>query len=152
MIQPSQAAANDIKRLKSKLIQPNLLFRLTVKPGGCFGWFHDMSFSDEQALADCDHVFTSNDIQVVVDTKTLKQIQGLKIEYSEDLMGGGFRFYNPQAEKVCGCGICFSVNSEQLFVWEELETGDVLRRGLRRACGRKQKLRLARRPVRRADW
>ncbi|MCJ8281054.1 MAG: iron-sulfur cluster assembly accessory protein, partial [Rivularia sp. ALOHA_DT_140] len=33
--------------------------------------------------------------------------------YSEDLMGGGFRFYNPKAETICGCGNSFSVNSEQ---------------------------------------
>ena len=111
MIKLSQAAADEIQRLKSKQKQPKLLFRLAVKPGGCSGWFYDMSFNDEQALTDCDRVFTSKNIQVVLDAETLQHTQGLTIEYSEDLMGGGFRFYNPQAESVCDCGNSFSVNS-----------------------------------------
>ena len=114
MIKLSQAAADEIQRLKSKQKQPNLLFRLTVKPGGCSDWFYDMSFDDEQALTDCDRVFTCKDIQVVLDTETLEHTQGLTIEYSEDLMGGGFRFYNPQANTVCGCGNSFSVLAERV--------------------------------------
>ncbi|MEO1373463.1 MAG: iron-sulfur cluster assembly accessory protein [Cyanobacteria bacterium J06635_10] len=108
MIQISQVAADEIQRLKSKQKQPNLLFRLTVKPGGCSDWFYDMSFDDEQTLADGDRIFTCNEIQVVIDGATLEHIEGLAIEYSEDLMGGGFRFYNPQAKTICGCGNSFS--------------------------------------------
>jgi iron-sulfur cluster assembly accessory protein len=108
MIKLSQAAADEIQRLKSKQKFDNLLFCLTVKPGGCFGWFYDMSFKDEQTLTDSDREFTCNNIQLVVSTETLELIQGLTIEYSEDLMGGGFRFYNPQANTVCGCGNSFS--------------------------------------------
>ncbi len=116
MIKLSQAAADEIQRLKSKQQQPNVLFRLTVKSGGCSGWFYDMSFSDEQSLADGDHIFTCSDIRVVVDTTTVEHVQGLSIEYSEDLMGGSFRFYNPQANIVCGCGNSFSTTSEQQAV------------------------------------
>ena len=112
MIQISQAAADEIQRLKSKQKQPDLLFRLTVKPGGCYDWFYDMSFNDKQALTDGDRLFDCNGIQVVIDTQTAAKIKGLTIEYSEDLMGGGFRFYNPQAKTVCGCGNSFSANSE----------------------------------------
>ncbi|AFY53639.1 Iron-sulfur cluster assembly accessory protein [Rivularia sp. PCC 7116] len=110
MIKLSQAAADEIKRLKSKQKTPNILFRLTVKPGGCSGWFYDMSFNDEQTLTQGDRVFTSKDIEIVLDPQTLEQVQGSTIEYSEDLMGGGFRFYNPQAIEVCGCGNSFSID------------------------------------------
>ena len=111
MIQISQAAADEIQRLKSKQKQPKLLFRLAVKPGGCCDWFYDMSFQDEQTLTDGDRVFTCNPgIQVVLDSETVEHVQGLTIEYSEDLMGGRFRFYNPQANTVCGCGNSFSAS------------------------------------------
>ena len=110
MIKISQAAADEIQRLKSRQKQPDLLFRLTVKPGDCFDWFYDLSFSDKQTLSQSDRIFTCNDIQVVIDTETAEHIQDLTIEYSEDLMGGGFRFYNPQANSVCGCGNSFSKN------------------------------------------
>ncbi|WP_143438253.1 iron-sulfur cluster assembly accessory protein, partial [Hydrocoleum sp. CS-953] len=36
-------------------------------------------------------------------------LNGLTLDYSEDLMGGGFRFNNPNAKVVCGCGNSFSV-------------------------------------------
>ncbi|MEA5593934.1 iron-sulfur cluster assembly accessory protein [Rivularia sp. UHCC 0363] len=113
MIKISQAAADEIQRLKSKQKQKNLLFSLAVKPGGCCGWFYDMAFKDEQTFTDGDRVFICNNIQIVISTETLEHIRDLTIEYSEDLMGGGFRFYNSQANSVCSCGNSFSVSSEQ---------------------------------------
>ena len=109
MIQLSKAAATEIGRLKSKQ-QANALFRLTVKRGGCFGWYYDMSF--DQAVQLGERVFDSQGIQVVIDAKSLESINGLTLDYSEDLMGGGFRFHNPQAKATCGCGNSFSTNNE----------------------------------------
>ncbi|MGF1538622.1 MAG: HesB/IscA family protein [Elainellaceae cyanobacterium] len=36
-------------------------------------------------------------------------IAGLRIDYSEDLLGGAFRFHNPNATSHCGCGQSFTV-------------------------------------------
>ncbi|MBH8553115.1 iron-sulfur cluster assembly accessory protein [Nostocaceae cyanobacterium CENA357] len=105
MIHLSQAAASEIGRLKSKQ-QSNILFRLAVKPGGCSGWFYDMSFDETMKIGD--RVFELNGIKVVVDAESLDYISGLDLDYSEDLMGGGFRFHNPQAIATCGCGNSFS--------------------------------------------
>ncbi|MBD0303495.1 MAG: iron-sulfur cluster assembly accessory protein, partial [Tolypothrix sp. T3-bin4] len=49
-----------------------------------------------------------NNVQIVIDTNSYNQINGLTIDYSEDLMGGAFRFQNPQAVATCGCGNSFS--------------------------------------------
>jgi len=46
---------------------------------------------------------------VVIDDQSLDYINGLMLDYSEDLMGGGFRFHNPNAKHSCGCGNSFSV-------------------------------------------
>ena len=106
MIQLTQAAASEIGRLKLKQKQPQVLFRLAVKPGGCSGgWYYDMSF-DEAGIGD--RLFDEHGIQVVVDTASLDYINGLVLDYSEDLMGGGFRFHNPHAIASCGCGNSFS--------------------------------------------
>ncbi|WP_017315321.1 HesB/IscA family protein [Mastigocladopsis repens] len=115
MIQLSHAAADEIRRLKSKQ-HPNVLFRLAVKPGGCSGWYYDMSFNAALQSADGAEeppqggalVFDSQGIQVVIDAESLQYINGMTLDYSEDLMGGGFRFYNPQANATCGCGNSFS--------------------------------------------
>ncbi|GAB1540234.1 iron-sulfur cluster assembly accessory protein [Scytonema sp. NUACC21] len=109
MIQLSAAAASEIERLKLKQQQSNIFFRLTVKPGGCSGWYYDLSFDGVAKADDC--VLACQGIQVVIDAESLKYVNGLTVDYSEDLMGGGFRFYNPQASASCGCGNSFSIAS-----------------------------------------
>ncbi|MDZ7959369.1 MAG: iron-sulfur cluster assembly accessory protein [Aulosira sp. DedQUE10] len=111
MIQLSPAAASEIGRLKLK--QPHtVLFRLAIKPGGCSGWFYDMSFDETVKVGD--RVFDLKGIQLVVDATSLKYIHGLTVDYSEDLMGGGFRFQNPQAIATCGCGNSFDLSQDLL--------------------------------------
>ena len=109
MIHLSQAAASEIGWIKSKQ-QPNVLFRLAVKSGGCSGFFYDMSF--DEAMKVGDQIFNLDDIQVVIDATSLNYLNGLRVDYSEDLMGGGFRFQNPQAIATCGCGNSFSTTSQ----------------------------------------
>jgi iron-sulfur cluster assembly accessory protein len=107
MINFSRAAINEIGRLKSKQ-QPNILFRLRVKPGGCSGWLYNISF--DEAVKCEDQIFDVHNIQLVIDKESIKYIHGLTLDYSEDLMGGGFRFYNPIATSTCSCGNSFSMN------------------------------------------
>lgn len=108
MIHLSSPAAKEIRRLLSKQLNPNILFRLQVQSGGCSGLFYDMTF--DEAVRQGDQVYYCIGIQVVVDAQTLNYVSGLTIDYSEDLMGGGFRFYNPKAIASCGCGNSFSTN------------------------------------------
>ncbi|MUH00489.1 iron-sulfur cluster assembly accessory protein [Scytonema sp. UIC 10036] len=110
MIQLSSAAANEIERLKSKQQPSHTFFRLAVKSGGCSGLYYDMSFDEAAKLSD--RVVTTNGLQVVIDAESQKYVDGLSVDYSEDLMGGGFRFQNPQASASCGCGNSFSIVKE----------------------------------------
>jgi iron-sulfur cluster assembly protein len=109
MIHLSQAAVSEIGRIKSKQ-QPTVLFRLAVKSGGCSGLFYDMSFDETIKIGD--QVFDLAEIQVVIDAASLNYLNGLRVDYSEDLMGGGFRFHNPQAIATCSCGNSFSITSK----------------------------------------
>ncbi|MBD2447933.1 iron-sulfur cluster assembly accessory protein [Nostoc sp. FACHB-152] len=108
MIQLSQAAASEIKRLKSK--QPNALVRLAVKPGGCSDLFYDLSFEETQKTSD--RLFEIHGLKILIDDESLNYLHELALDYSEDLMGGGFRFHNPQAVSTCSCGNSFSVSQE----------------------------------------
>ncbi len=105
MIHLSAAAASEIERLRSK--QPNRWFRLAIKCGGCSGLFYEMTF--EESVKVGDRIFDEHGIQVVIDAESLEHINGLQLDYAEDLMGGGFRFHNPQASRTCGCGNSFSL-------------------------------------------
>lgn len=112
MINLSQAAIREVSRLKSKHPTENALFRLGVAAGGCSGFYYTMALDD--TVTDRDRVYDCNGIQVVVNAESLKYISDLTIDYSEDLMGGGFRFQNPQASSNCGCGHSFSVADSEL--------------------------------------
>jgi len=83
MIHLSSAAANEIRRLLSKQLNPNILFRLQVQAGGCSGLFYNMTF--DEAVLD-DQVYDCSGIPVAVDTQSLNYISGLTLDYSEDLM------------------------------------------------------------------
>jgi iron-sulfur cluster assembly accessory protein len=120
MIEISLAAAKEIRRLMFKQQISNNCFRLAVKPGGCNDFLYDLSFNcrEIEASVSPEHpshsdfsttTFNCNDIQIVIDSYSLDYVKGLKLDYSEDLMGGAFRFHNPQAAVTCGCGNSFSL-------------------------------------------
>ncbi|MEO6861857.1 MAG: iron-sulfur cluster assembly accessory protein [Microcoleus sp.] len=106
MINLSQTAATEVKRLKSKHSNRNALFRLGVESSGCSGLSYTMAFDD--AAGPEDTVCESEGVQVAIDPQHLKYLNELTLDYSEDLMGGGFRYHNPNAAKSCSCGNSFS--------------------------------------------
>ena len=112
MINLSPAAANEIKRLRSKQSDPKILFRLQVKSGGCSGWFYALAF--DSIVSPSDYLYDCNGIPVVIDVQSLNYISNLQVDYSEDLMGGGFRFHNQAAIAVCSCGNSFLTQSSSV--------------------------------------
>jgi iron-sulfur cluster assembly accessory protein len=111
MIQLSESAVTEILRLRAKRQNSNLFLRLGVQSEGCLGLSYSMGF--DLAPQAGDQVYISNGLQMLVDPNSLTCIQDLTIDYSEDLMGGGFRFHNPNATQTCSCGNSFAVaNSE----------------------------------------
>lgn len=106
MVQISQAAAKEISRIKFSRQQPDSFLRLQIKPGGCSGLFYDLKLESNSKTDD--YIYESNGISIIVDSASIPYIEKLHLDYSEDLMGGGFRFRNSQAVNVCGCGLSFA--------------------------------------------
>jgi iron-sulfur cluster assembly protein len=119
MIHFSDCAIAEIQRLQTQQSrsQPNALayLRLAVIEDGCAGLAYDLRFDSQQHPTD--HQFTVEQLQVLVDPTTAEQIQGLAIDYTEDLMGGGFQFSNPQAKRTCSCGISFTLSPDNTDEW-----------------------------------
>lgn len=107
MIHLSKAAASEVRRLLSKRQRPNLCLRLGVQTGGCSGLYYTINFDEAEKPGDI--VYDCSGLQVVVEPSHLNYITGMTLDYSEDLMGGAFRFDNPNARESCGCGNSFSV-------------------------------------------
>ncbi len=83
------------------------LLRVSITGGGCNGLSYKMKFVDATSSADIE-VETSG-VRVVVDTKSALYLRGTVIDYSDNLMAGGFKFTNPNAKASCSCGESFSV-------------------------------------------
>lgn len=108
MIYLSHSAVSEVKRLQSKYQKLDAALRIGVQPSGCSGMSYKMKFEQEFRLDDQTYEFSG--IKVAVDSQSLNHIDGLTLDYTEDLMGGGFRFYNPNAIKTCGCGNSFATS------------------------------------------
>ena len=111
MIDISPAAAREIKRIFSNRQTSSSSLRLTVKSGGCSGLYYDLKIEDshsDREPAKGDRLVRIDEICFWVDSPSWKYVEHLKLDYSEDLMGGGFRFHHPQIKNLCGCGISFA--------------------------------------------
>ena len=81
--------------------------RMEVTTGGCAGMNYDMSFEKEQK--EFDKVFNSQGMNIFCDLKSYLYLKGIEIDFSSDMLNGGFKIVNPNAERTCGCGTSFSV-------------------------------------------
>lgn len=73
--------------------------RIGVRKGGCSGMSYTMDVIDESKITPDDHLETIDDIKCVIDPKSMLYIYGLQLDYSDALIGGGFKFSNPNANK-----------------------------------------------------
>jgi iron-sulfur cluster assembly accessory protein len=85
------------------------LLRISVQAKGCAGLAYQLDFA-ASAQAE-DQLFECDAIQVAVPQQSLLYIDGLLLDYSEDLMGGSFRFHNPNAKQTCSCGHSFTLEA-----------------------------------------
>ena len=88
--------------------------RVGVRSGGCSGMSYTMYFIGDNEINPDDKVYdySLNDDQnfkVVCDPKSLLYIYGMQLDFSKELIGGGFNFVNPNASQTCGCGSSFAV-------------------------------------------
>ena len=88
--------------------------RVGVRSGGCSGMSYTMDFIGTNEINPDDKVYdyslkADQSFQVVCDPKSLLYIYGMQLDFSKELIGGGFNFVNPNASQTCGCGSSFAV-------------------------------------------
>ena len=101
-------AMSQLKQIKASKGE-DMCLRMGVRAGGCSGMSYVMDLVPTSDIASDDHVEEYEGIKCVVDPKSLMFLFGLQLDYSDELIGGGFKFSNPNAEANCGCGKSFSV-------------------------------------------
>ncbi|MBA6328445.1 iron-sulfur cluster assembly protein IscA [Colwellia sp. MB02u-10] len=81
--------------------------RLGIKTTGCSGLAYVLEFVDD--LNDDDSMFSINDVNIIIDGKSLVYLDGIELDFIKEGLNEGFKFTNPNAKGACGCGESFNV-------------------------------------------
>ena len=93
-------AIEHLTSLVGKIGQDKYL-RMGVKAGGCSGMSYVMDFISSSDVLEDDHIESYGPIKCVMDPKSMLYLYGLQLDYSDALIGGGFKFINPNSFGWC---------------------------------------------------
>ncbi|MCB0826624.1 MAG: iron-sulfur cluster assembly accessory protein [Armatimonadetes bacterium] len=99
-------AVEQIKGLIARKGNEGSFLRIGVKGGGCSGL--EYLFRLDEKRLPIDQSLIVDGVEIVCDSKSAEFLRGATLVYTGNLMGGGFAFENPNAERSCGCGTSFT--------------------------------------------
>ena len=106
MITITEKASNHLQ----SLIKDTNMVEFAVEGGGCSGMNYELKFTDKEPSEQDQIVhFAEGKMRLVIPFSSYVYLTGTEIDYSDDLLNGGFKFGNPQANRTCGCGTSFSI-------------------------------------------
>jgi iron-sulfur cluster assembly protein len=108
MIHITDRASAHIRRMLARRNSGERALRVGVRAGGCSGF--EYTFGWETAPRAGDSIFDGADgAQVFVDSRSMRVLDGMVLDYDTSLLSKGFLIDNPHATGTCGCGISFSI-------------------------------------------
>ena len=94
--------------LETKL-EPDQFLRVTVTEGGCAGLTYNADI--DRKMQEGETIIMENDeIRIVSNEDSSRYLDGLTIDFSDELIGGGLQFTNANAGSTCGCGASFNLS------------------------------------------
>ncbi len=105
MINVTENAVEQIRKVQGETDAADKCLRVAVVGGGCSGNQYQLGFDSQ---ADGDTKYEANGVSILVDAQSLPLLEGITIDYVQNLEGSTFVFKNPNATGGCGCGKSFS--------------------------------------------
>jgi iron-sulfur cluster assembly protein len=106
LVKLTEPAGAKVNALIAREKQGDFL-RIAITGGGCNGLSYKMRFTPDSKKGDI--LVRTGGARVLVDAKTALYLKGTVLDYSNKMVGGGFKFTNPNAKASCSCGESFSV-------------------------------------------
>ncbi len=106
LILVTEAAGSKLRALIEREGKGDYL-HIKITGGGCNGLSYKMKFVAEPKRGDI--LVRSSGARILVDTKSALYLRGTQLDYSDKMVGGGFKFSNPNAKSSCSCGESFSI-------------------------------------------
>src|SRR2546421_7220918 len=108
----TEKAAKEVKKIIADQVAAGetraLHLRMRVVGGGCSGFQHKLDL-DPEVNSKLDATFEMQGVPVVIDKRSLLYLDGVTVDFHDDLNKRGFSISNPQAKGTCGCGSSFSM-------------------------------------------
>ena len=104
-IDVTEAARNAVKSAIGQQVDSHVLI-ISAKAGGCSGYLYDMVIVErpnEEGFQEID----VDGVTILIHDNDSSLLNGLKLDFKDSLMGGGFHMDNPNADRACGCGQSF---------------------------------------------
>ena len=95
LVRVTLAAAPKLVQLMDREGKGNFL-RIRITGGGCNGLSYKMKFVEQGKAGDIGVM--SEGIRLLVDSKTALYLRGTTLEFSDKLVGGGFKFFQSECK------------------------------------------------------
>jgi iron-sulfur cluster insertion protein len=115
----TEKAAGEVKRIIADQLQQannapdgnapeKIYLRMRVVGGGCSGFQHKLDL-DPVINPKLDDTFELHGVPIVIDRRSQMYLDGVTVDFHDDLNRRGFSISNPNAKSTCGCGSSFSM-------------------------------------------
>ena len=109
----TEKAAGEVKRIITEQKQaenaPDKIYlRMRVVGGGCSGFQHKLDL-DPLINEKLDDISEIHGVPVAIDKRSLMYLEGVTVDFHDDINRRGFSISNPSAKTTCGCGSSFSM-------------------------------------------
>jgi len=110
MIIVTEKAALELKALLEVKDAPaGSGLRLGVERGGCAGLAYAMRIAEPE---EGDEIIDLNGTRFIVAHDSFDVLKGCSVDFIDELSDRGFKIFNPNAARSCGCGTSFEPSEE----------------------------------------
>ena len=102
----TENAAKRVNAILTGEKKEGFALRVSVTDGGCSGMNYNLTFDNNKG--EFDKIYISRGVKILCDVKSWFYVKGTEIDFSDDMLSGGFKLNNPNANRTCGCGTSFS--------------------------------------------
>ncbi|MBF0305532.1 MAG: iron-sulfur cluster assembly accessory protein [Alphaproteobacteria bacterium] len=106
MLVLTEGAIEAVRQVIKGSDEPVAGLRVMVEAGGCQGMRYQLGLEAEMQPDDA--VLDFGGVKVFLDPVSAPLLDGVAIDYVDNLEGAGFVFDNPGAKAQCGCGKSFA--------------------------------------------
>ena len=106
ILQISDKAANQIKKIINKASTKVIGVKVGVDKTGCSGYAYKLDYAKD--VQGCD-VVEAKGVKVFIEPTAVMFLIGSKMDYTTDKLSSRFTFINPNEKSTCGCGESFSI-------------------------------------------